>query len=148
MAGVILRPIGYVNHGLPDEEVKKRGGVDGVIEISPEYVEGLRGLGDFSHIIVVSYLHKHRGAPLVVKPKRLERRGLEAPDVGVFATDSPDRPNPIGISIVRLLKIEGARLHVSGLDLFDGTPVLDIKGFTPNRCPKEAAAPRWALEDV
>lgn len=143
-----FRPIGYVRHGLPDEEVR-RSRVDAVIEISPEFQEGLKGLEEFTHIIVISFLHKFRGAPLVVTPKRIKERGLEAPEaVGVFATDSPDRPNPIGVSIVRLLRVEGNKLYVSGIDLYDGTPVLDIKGFSPSRCPANAKAPRWALADV
>ncbi len=142
----MFRPIGVVRHQYPDDEVKRRL-VDGVIVLDEEYAEGLRGLGEFSHIIVVSYLHKYRGSPLVVKPRRVEARGIPAPEVGVFATDSPDRPNPIGISIVRLLRIEGNKLYVAELDLFDGTPVLDIKGFSPARCPKDARAPAWALAD-
>ncbi len=142
----MFQPIGVVRHSYPDEEVKRRR-VEGVIIIDEKYVDGLKGLEEFSHIIVVSYLHKFRGAPLIVKPKRVEARGIPAPEVGVFATDSPDRPNPIGVSIVKLLKIEGNKLHVSELDLFDGTPVLDIKGFSPTRCPEGARAPAWALAD-
>ncbi|MEZ0248154.1 MAG: tRNA (N6-threonylcarbamoyladenosine(37)-N6)-methyltransferase TrmO [Thermoproteus sp.] len=142
----MFEPIGYVSHGLPDEEVKKRR-VEGKIVVREEYAAGLKGLEEFSHIIVVSYLHKRRGAPLLVRPKRVEARGIPAPEVGVFATDSPDRPNPIGVSIVKLLKVEGSVLHVAELDLFDGTPVLDIKGFSPTRCPQDAKAPRWALAD-
>lgn len=140
----MFRPIGVVRHQYPDDEVKKRL-VDGVIVLDEEYVQGLKGLDEFSHIIVVSYLHKYRGSPLVVRPKRV--RGVPAPEVGVFATDSPDRPNPVGVSIVRLLRIEGNKLYVADLDLFDGTPVLDIKGFSPTRCPKDAKAPAWALAD-
>ncbi|MEZ0320030.1 MAG: tRNA (N6-threonylcarbamoyladenosine(37)-N6)-methyltransferase TrmO [Pyrobaculum sp.] len=135
-----FEPIGYVRHGYSDQEVKTRRSVDGVIEILPQYAEGLRGLEDFSHVIVLTYLHRHRGRPLVVRPKRIEN----APEVGVFATDSPDRPNPIALTIVRLLRIEGTRLYVDGLDLFDGTPVLDLKAFSPRRCPADASAPWWA----
>ncbi|MDT7869866.1 MAG: tRNA (N6-threonylcarbamoyladenosine(37)-N6)-methyltransferase TrmO [Thermoproteus sp.] len=141
-----FEPIGVVRHGYPDDEVRRMR-VDGTIVIYDKYVEGLRGLEEFSHIIVISYLHRYRGAPLVVRPKRLEARGLQAPEVGVFATDSPDRPNPIGVSIVRLLEVRRGALSVSDLDLFDGTPVLDIKGFSPTRCPEGARAPRWALAD-
>jgi len=95
---------------------------------------------EFSHLILVTYLHKSRGRPLVVRPKRVPG----APEVGVFATDSPDRPNPIGVTIVRLVRREGRLLYVEGVDLFDGTPVLDIKPFTPARCPADVKAPWWA----
>jgi tRNA-Thr(GGU) m(6)t(6)A37 methyltransferase TsaA len=133
-------PIGYVRHKYPDDEVKERRFVDAAVEVLPEYEEGLRGLEEFSHIVILAYLHKSRGRPLVVRPKRVEG----APEVGVFATDSPDRPNPIAMSIVRLLRREGRTLYVDGVDLFDGTPVLDIKGFSPRRCPESPKAPWWA----
>jgi len=137
---VDITPIGYVKHEYPDDEVKRRRFVDAVVEILPEYEEGLRGLEEFSHIVILAYLHKFLGRPLVVRPKRVEG----APEVGVFATDSPDRPNPIAVSIVRLLRREGRTLYIDGVDLFDGTPVLGIKGFSPRRCPESSKAPWWA----
>jgi len=137
---VEFRPVGFVRHGYGDDEVKARRVVEAVVEVLPEFEEGLRGVEEFSHLILVTYLHKSRGRPLVVRPKRV----LGAPEVGVFATDSPDRPNPIGVTIVRLVKREGRLLHVEGVDLFDGTPVLDIKPFTPARCPADVRAPWWA----
>ncbi|AKT34859.1 putative methyltransferase, YaeB/AF_0241 family [Pyrobaculum sp. WP30] len=137
---VDITPIGYVKHEYPDDEVKRMRFVDAVVEILPEYEEGLSGLEEFSHIIILACLHKFRSRPLVVRPKRV----VGAPEVGVFATDSPDRPNPIAVSIVRLLRREGGTLHVDGVDLFDGTPVLDIKGFSPKRCPESPKAPWWA----
>jgi tRNA-Thr(GGU) m(6)t(6)A37 methyltransferase TsaA len=102
-----ITPIGYVKHKYPDDEVKRRRFVDAVVEILPECEEGLRGLEEFSHIIILAYLHKFRRRPLVVRPKRVEG----APEVGVFATDSPDRPNPIAVSIVRLIRREGRTLY-------------------------------------
>jgi tRNA (Thr-GGU) A37 N-methylase len=65
-------PIGYVRHSYPDDEVKKRRFVDAAIEILPEYEEGLRGLEEFSHIVILAYLHKFRSRPLLVRPKRVE----------------------------------------------------------------------------
>lgn len=135
-----LTPIGYIRHNYSDEEVKKRRVVEAVVEILPEYEAGLAGIEEYSHIIIIAYLHKFRGRPLVVRPKRVEG----APEVGVFATDSPDRPNPIAVTIARLLKRDGRVLYVDGVDLFNGTPVLDIKGFSPKRCPERAKAPWWA----
>ncbi|MEZ0345773.1 MAG: tRNA (N6-threonylcarbamoyladenosine(37)-N6)-methyltransferase TrmO [Infirmifilum sp.] len=137
---VCFTPIGYVYTSYSDEDVKRSfTGVDGYVEVLEEYSECLKGLEGFSHIIVVAYLHN---IPIgatevkVVKPRRLLRLGLsteELPEVGVFATDSPHRPNPIAISILEVVKIEGRRIHVKGLDLFNGTPILDIKPYTISR---------------
>jgi tRNA-Thr(GGU) m(6)t(6)A37 methyltransferase TsaA len=119
------------------EEVRESfNGVDGYVEIFDEFAEGLEGIDDFSHIILISFLHKSKNRILRVKPRRLVRLGIseaELPEVGVFCTDSPRRPNPIGLSIVRLIKREGRLLRVSGLDLFNETPILDVKPYTHDR---------------
>ncbi len=148
---VVLKPIGFVAHQYPDEVVgSSTEGVDGVIEILPEYIDGLRGLEGFSHIIIVSYLHRvpeECRRTLLVRPKGLARRfglPLEAlPEVGVFATDSPHRPNPIAITVAKLYKVTGRYLYVGGLDLYSGTPVLDIKPYTPSRRVNSLSLPRW-----
>ncbi len=145
-----FKPIGFVRTRYSDEEVRASfEGVDGWVEVLEEYAEGLRGLEGFSHIILVAYLHKtaeeHRKV-LLVRPRRLLRLGLsldELPEVGVFATDSPHRPNPIAITIVRLHAVEGRFLKVSGLDLYDGTPVLDIKPYTVSRRVENPSYPEW-----
>ncbi|WP_131160717.1 tRNA (N6-threonylcarbamoyladenosine(37)-N6)-methyltransferase TrmO [Aeropyrum pernix] len=147
---IVLRPIGFVRHGLPDSTVRERiGGVEGFIEVLPEYAPGLDGLAGFSHIIVIAYLHKSKGRALRVRPRGLLRLGFrleDLPEVGVFATDSPSRPNPLALTIARLLGIEGRRLRVSGLDLYDGTPVLDIKPYTPSRRVEDLTLPSWYKE--
>jgi len=124
--------------------------VDGVVELLPEYVDGLRGLEGFSHIIIVAYFHKvpeEGRRVLLVRPKGIARRlglPLEAlPEVGVFATDSPHRPNPIAITVVKLYRISGRYLYVGGLDLYSGTPVLDIKPYTPSRRVDSLSLPEW-----
>jgi tRNA-Thr(GGU) m(6)t(6)A37 methyltransferase TsaA len=105
------------------------------VEVYPEFQEALEGLQGFSHIFVLSYLNQLRPeqiGPLRVKPRRLLTKGFrleELPLVGVFAIDSPTRPNPIGLSLVKLVSITGGKLRVRGLDCFDGTPVLDIKPY-------------------
>jgi len=147
-APVVLRPIGFVRTGFSDEEISKSiCGVEGYVEALPEYSEGLDGLEGFSHIILVAYLHKApKSYPLKVKPfRRFARIGVEVevPLVGVFATDSPHRPNPIAITIVKLLRREGNLLHVDGLDLFDGTPVLDIKPYGYERIVHTVSVPEW-----
>jgi len=151
-----LKPIGVVRVELSDDEVRKAwftGGVEGIVEVYPEYAEGLRGIDGFSHLILITWLHKAddegKRRVLVVKPRRFMMLGFkpeELPVMGVFACDSPHRPNPIGLSIVRLLGREGRILRVAGLDLFDGTPVLDIKAYTPDRAVDNVVVPEWYRE--
>ncbi len=145
-----LRPIGFVRTRYSDEQIRSSWeGVEGYIEILEEYRDGLRGIEEFSHIIVIAYLHKvtdHQRKTLVVKPRRATRLGFsleELPEIGVFASDSPHRPNPIALTIVELIKIDKNILYVKNLDLFDGTPVLDIKPYTPSRRINDIRIPNW-----
>jgi tRNA-Thr(GGU) m(6)t(6)A37 methyltransferase TsaA len=111
--------------------------------------EGLQGIDGYSHLFVLVYFDRLRPeqiGPLQVKPRGLLRRGFkleELPLLGVFALDSPTRPNPIGLSLVRLIKREGNRLFVQGLDFFDGTPILDIKGYRPQYRTDSYVMPDW-----
>ena len=100
-------------------------GIKGTVEVYAEYAEGLTDLDGFSHIILLYHLNLIKSAPLMVKPF------LDDNLHGVFATRSPARPNPIGISIVRLTKIIKNTLQVEDLDIVDGTPLLDIKPYVP-----------------
>lgn len=151
---IVLKPIGFVRTGVPDEEIKKirLEGVDGYIEIFEEYMDGLKGIEEFSHIIIIAYLHKvseNERKTLLVKPRRFSRIGIKLeflPEIGVFATDSPHRPNPIAITIARLVDVERNILYVKNLDLFDGTPVLDIKPYTPDRVISDIEIPFWVAE--
>ncbi len=132
---IILRPIGVVRIRASDEEVRRAlHGVDGVIEVYDRYVEGLKGLENYSHLVIITYLHRVKPGEfrLRVKPRGLVKRGFrleELPELGVFATCSPQRPNPLGVTVVRLIRRDGRFLYVRGLDVFDGTPVLDIKPY-------------------
>jgi tRNA (adenine37-N6)-methyltransferase len=96
----------------------------GIVEMLPEFAGGLIDIEGFSHIILLYWLHKAEPGPLMVKPF------LQDVDHGIFATRFPNRPNPIGISIVRLIKREGPLLYIKGVDVLDGTPVLDIKPYS------------------
>ncbi|MEM0360987.1 MAG: tRNA (N6-threonylcarbamoyladenosine(37)-N6)-methyltransferase TrmO [Sulfolobales archaeon] len=145
-----LIPIGVVHVPYDDDVVRESlKGVDGVIEVFQEFAEGLVGIDGFSHIIVISYLHKvseDRRRTLIVKPKRFLKLGLrpeDLPEVGVFCTDSPHRPNPIGVTIVRLVRREGRFLYVDGLDLFNNTPIIDLKPYTPHRVVIGFKLPTW-----
>jgi tRNA-Thr(GGU) m(6)t(6)A37 methyltransferase TsaA len=133
---VTFRPVGVVRTRASDDEIRERSReLEATIEIFPEFREALDGLDGFSHIFVLSHLDRLKPEQigvLKVRPRRLVRKGFkleELPLVGVFALDSPTRPNPIALSLVRLLHRRERELTVSGLDCFDGTPVLDIKPY-------------------
>jgi tRNA-Thr(GGU) m(6)t(6)A37 methyltransferase TsaA len=141
--------IGIIRTKVSDADVKERGGREGEIEIYPEFADGLEGIDGYSHLLVIVYFDRLRPeqiGPLKVRPRGLLRRGFtleELPLLGVFALDSPTRPNPIGLTLVRLLRREGNRLMAQGLDFFDRTPVLDIKGYTPNYRADDFTRPDW-----
>jgi tRNA-Thr(GGU) m(6)t(6)A37 methyltransferase TsaA len=97
----------------------------GSVEIYGPFVEGLKDLDGFSHIILLYHLHEVKSTSLTVTPF------LDSIPRGIFATRAPTRPNPIGLSVVKLLKIEGPILHVKNLDVLDGTPLLDLKPYVP-----------------
>lgn len=99
--------------------------VNAIVEVWQEYEEGLKDLKGFSHLILIYHFHQSRGFDSHVIPF------LDTKPRGVFATRAPKRPNPIGLSTVRLHKVEGTRLHVRGIDVLDGTPLLDIKPWVP-----------------
>jgi tRNA (adenine37-N6)-methyltransferase len=145
-----FKPIGLVHTQASDDEVRTRAlGIQSRIEIYPEFQDGLEGLEGFSHIFVIGYFHRLRTeqvGPLRVKPRGLLRSGLkleELPLIGVFALDSPTRPNPIGLSLVPLLRLEKSSLVVSDLDYFDGTPILDIKPYQLSYRVDKYTLPDW-----
>ena len=99
--------------------------IEGAVEVFSEYVEGLKDIEGFSHIILIYHFNRTKGFSLQVKPY------MDNFQRGVFATRAPSRPNPIGMSIVRLTNVEGNTLHVRDVDIVDGTPLLDIKPYVP-----------------
>jgi tRNA-Thr(GGU) m(6)t(6)A37 methyltransferase TsaA len=148
-----LKPVGVVHAKASDSQIKEEHKeVEAVVEIFPEFEEALEGLDGYSHLFLLSYFHKLRPdqiGPLKVKPKRATKRGFkleELPTLGVFALDSPTRPNPIGITLVRLIKRQGRRLFVKGIDLFNGTPVVDIKPYQPDYQVNKYTVPEWYLK--
>ena len=148
-----MQPVGVIRSSASDDEIRDRSGeFESIIEIHREYEEALDSLDGYSHIYILSYFHKLRGeqvGPLKVKPRRLLRRGFkleDLPTVGIFALDSPTRPNPIGLSLVRILRRDGRRIVVLGLDCFDGTPVLDIKPYNGEYKADQYSFPSWYSE--
>jgi tRNA-Thr(GGU) m(6)t(6)A37 methyltransferase TsaA len=112
---------------------------EGILEILPQFETGLTDIEGFSHIFVVWVFDRSEGFELLGTPPIDDRPH------GVFATRSPRRPNPIGLTVVQLLRREGASLHVRGLDMLDGTPILDIKPYLSS-IPLEAIRRGWLSE--
>lgn len=121
--GTIRSPFEDIK-GMPIQPTGAKG-VGGTIEIEPAYVDGLKDIEGFSHIILIYHFHLSEGYSLEVKPF------MDDALHGVFSTRAPRRPNPIGISVVRLVKVEGCTLHIEDVDIIDGTPLLDIKPYVP-----------------
>ena len=138
--GIIHSPFNDVK-GMPIQPAGARG-VAGTVEIKQEYVDGLKDIEGFSHIILIYHFHLSKNYSLKVKPF------LDDNLHGVFATRAPRRPNPIGISIVRLVKVEGCILHIEDVDILDGTPLLDIKPYVPEFDIHETQKIGWLSEKV
>ncbi len=128
MNRIECKPIGTVHSPFPEPvgvpiQPSRAKGVEGTVELFPEYEQGLTDLDGFSHIVLVTWLHRSEGYRLMTVPF------LDTENRGLFSTRSPRRPNPIGLSVVRLLGVQGCVVRVADLDLVDGTPVLDIKPY-------------------
>ncbi|HPQ71070.1 MAG TPA: tRNA (N6-threonylcarbamoyladenosine(37)-N6)-methyltransferase TrmO [bacterium] len=130
MDSITLTPIGIVHsphkqpQGTPIQPCFARG-VEGEIEIFPAYAAGLKDVDGFSHLHVIYYFHLAKGYELTATPY------ADTVPRGLFAIRSPRRPNPLGLSVVRVRGVEGNRLLVAEIDMLDGTPVLDLKPFNP-----------------
>ena len=110
-----------------------------IVEVFPEYTEGLTNLTEFEYILVLYYLHRvNKKVEMMIKPPWAKGK-----EVGLFASRSPVRPNPIGISVVKIKKIEGNKIFTSGLDVFDGTPLIDIKPYIKDLDEKSNANHGW-----
>jgi tRNA (adenine37-N6)-methyltransferase len=144
---ITYKPIGIIHspfsdiQGMPIQPSGAKG-IKGAVELMPEYAEGLQDLEGFSHVILLYHLHLSTGFSLRVKPF------LDDQLRGVFATRAPRRPNPIGLSVLRLVKIEGNMLHVEDIDIVDGTPLLDIKPYVPEFDVQETVRIGWLSEKI
>ena len=131
-----MKPIGFVRSSYSDTSQVPKGlgarhEAEGVLEIEPQFAEGLKDIEGFSHLYVIWAFDRSSGYELV------GANPADGKPHGVFATRSPYRPNPIALSVVELLRRDGARLHVRGLDMLDGTPILDIKPYLSSIAPEK-----------
>lgn len=126
-----LKPIGIIHtpfsipEGMPIQPAGAAG-VHGTIEVFKEYQAGLKDLEGFSHIILLYHFHRSQGFNLHIVPF------MDTQPRGLFATRAPKRPNPIGLSVVQLDRIENDTLHIQNVDMLDDTPLLDIKPYVPD----------------
>ena len=136
-----LEAIGFVKTNTIRKEVKKRSNVSEII-LREDLVETLHGIEDFSHLYVIFWLHevpKEERKKVKVHPRG--RRDL--PLLGIFATRTPHRPNPIGLTLVELIKVNDNTLTIRGLDAYDGTPIIDIKPFDMWDTTEDVKVPKW-----
>jgi tRNA-Thr(GGU) m(6)t(6)A37 methyltransferase TsaA len=143
---VTYKPIGVIHsphreaEETPVQPIFARG-IAGTAEVFPEYAKGLSDLEGFSHVYLIYHFHRATPAKLTVKPF------LDDAPRGIFATRAPTRPNPIGFSVVRLVRREGPILHLEDVDVLDGTPLLDIKPFVARFDRRDDVRSGWQ-EDV
>ncbi len=147
MNEIFYRPIGLVHSPFKEPKgtpIQASGakGIQGKIEVFPEFVSGLKDLEGFSHMILIYHLHLIKETKLEVKPF------LDNQTHGIFATRAPGRPNPIGISVVRLVDIDQNILTVKDLDIIDGTPLLDIKPYISEFDYRNVTKNGWYKENV
>jgi tRNA-Thr(GGU) m(6)t(6)A37 methyltransferase TsaA len=112
-------------------------GITGTVEVFPQYAAGLKDIEGFSHLILLYHLHRAKGSPLLTKPF------MDDEVRGIFAIRGPSRPNPIGISVVRLMTVENNILHIQDVDILNGTPLLDIKPYVPEFDARETERIGW-----
>lgn len=131
MTNITYRQIGIIHSpftdpkGTPIQPLGSRG-VEGSVEVYNEFEEGLKDIEGFSHLILLYHLHLAKEPSLLIKPF------LDTVKHGVFSTRAPSRPNPIGLSVVRIIKKKENILYIQDVDMLDGTPLLDIKPYVPD----------------
>ncbi len=142
MKEIRYKPIGIIHSpfkepkGTPIQPASAKG-IKGTAEIFPEYAKGLQDIEGFSHIILLYHFHLSKTVSLLSKPF------LDDAFHGIFAIRGPSRPNPMGLSIVRLIKVNNNILHIQDLDIVDGTPLLDIKPYVPEFDKNEVIRIGW-----
>ena len=147
MNQIVYKPIGTIHspfknpQNVPIQSIASKS-IKGTVELDIKYIEGLKDIDGFSHIILIFHFHLSRPHSLLVKPY------LDENIHGLFSTRAPSRPNPIGISIVRLTKVENNILHIQDVDVIDGTPLLDIKPYIPKFDQRKTARIGWLKNKI
>jgi len=139
-----MRPIGFIRSSFSETSQVPKGlgakhEAEGSLEVLPEYEAGLQDLEGFSHLILIWVFHRSDGYELAGTVP------TDGRPHGVFASRSPRRPNPIGLTVVKLMRRDGNILHLHGIDMLDGTPVLDIKPYTSS-IPMDQLRRGWLAE--
>ncbi len=138
-----LEPIGFVSNQVTEPIDENWGSVKSKLVIEAEFVKGIKGLEQFSHAVVITFLNKaefNLSKQIVRRPRDLDTM----PEVGIFSQRAKDRPNPIGVTSVNILTVGDGFIDVIGLDAINGTPILDIKPYFPQYdCIKDATVPGW-----
>lgn len=122
--GIIHSPFAHIE-GMPIQPSGAKG-IRGTVEIYPPYVSGLKDLNGFSHVILLYHFHRAGSSELLVTPF------LDEEPRGIFATRAPKRPNRLGLSVLKLIRVDGNILEVENVDILDGTPLIDIKPYVPD----------------
>ncbi len=147
MNEIQYKPIGVIHSpfkdikGVPIQPTGAKG-IKGTVDIAEEYNEGIEDIEGFSHIILLYHFHLSKGFSLKVKPF------LDDTKHGVFATRAPKRPNPIGISVVKLLKVSASILYIEDVDVVDNTPLLDLKPYVPQFDVRDVDKIGWLSKRV
>lgn len=147
MVEIKYKPIGIVHSPYKRPEgtpIQSTGaiGINGTVEVFQDYADGFKDLKGFSHIILLYHFHMSKESELIVKPY------LDEQTHGVFATRAPSRPNPIGISVLRLVRVKRNVLFVRDIDIVDGTPVLDIKPYVPEFDVRDVKKIGWLEKNI
>ncbi len=147
MKKITFTPIGKIHSpydNIEDMPIQPTGakGVEGTVEVDRKYIDGLKDLEGFSHIILLYHFHLSEGFSLLVKPF------LDDEEKGLFSTRAPKRPNPIGLSIMKLLDRDDNILKIEGVDVIDGTPLLDIKPYVPEFDIIEVESTGWLAKNA
>jgi len=142
MNTITYQPIGIIHsphkriEGMPIQPSGAEG-IKGRVEVFPQFEQGLEDVDGFSHLILLYHFHQVNDVKLTVTPF------LDSQPRGLFSTRAPKRPNPIGLSVVKLLRREGTILYIENVDVLDGTPLLDIKPHVPEFVPAVQARVGW-----
>lgn len=142
MENIVMKPIGYVKNNVENRKDVSWGEDVSAIVLNEEYHGGLKGLEEFTHVTIIYYLDKAK----FDREKHLQRRPQNRDDmplVGIFSQRGKDRPNQIGMTSVQIISVSENCLTVKGLDVIDGTPILDIKPYYPVYDQKNAKVPEW-----